>query len=189
MKVRLAHVTNSSSSSFVCQICHYAAEGYDCSPEDLGMVQCKNLHLFCEEEELTPTQDQLEKYLEQLKETYRESCIFVEREDDFINGKIKNIEVYDETYDERLKASCYCPICNFNVILQKDIMRYLKAKYRVKNEKVMKYIRAKDKSRNNFYDSEYIKYVCEENNLNPVDFADIWKVQFKTYEEFDKYCE
>jgi hypothetical protein len=48
MKIRNGFVSNSSSSSFVCQICSASKTGFDCSAEELGFVVCENDHTFCE---------------------------------------------------------------------------------------------------------------------------------------------
>lgn len=49
MKFRNGFVTNSSSSSFICQICGYVTGGYNYSLEDVGFVECVNGHEFCQE--------------------------------------------------------------------------------------------------------------------------------------------
>lgn len=50
MKKRLSFVSNSSSSSFVCEVCGRSESGWDASLEEFGMVECENYHVFCEEE-------------------------------------------------------------------------------------------------------------------------------------------
>ena len=50
MKIRKGFVSNSSSSSFVCEICGQAESGYDMGLEEAGMVRCINDHIFCTEE-------------------------------------------------------------------------------------------------------------------------------------------
>jgi len=47
MKIRNGFVSNSSSSSFVCDICGCVAEGYDMSIQEAQMVECENRHTFC----------------------------------------------------------------------------------------------------------------------------------------------
>ena len=47
MKYRKDFVTNSSSSSFVCEICGNVDSGYDCSASELGFAECVNGHCFC----------------------------------------------------------------------------------------------------------------------------------------------
>lgn len=49
MKIRNGFVSNSSSSSFVCEICGATEVGYDVSLSDVGFVECENGHVFCEE--------------------------------------------------------------------------------------------------------------------------------------------
>ena len=50
VKIRNSFVSNSSSSSFICEICNHTEAGWDSSPiEDFGFVRCVNDHTFCEE--------------------------------------------------------------------------------------------------------------------------------------------
>lgn len=47
MKKRLGFVTNSSSSSFICEICDYSTGGWDMCLSDAEMCECENDHQFC----------------------------------------------------------------------------------------------------------------------------------------------
>lgn len=48
MKFRLGFVSNSSSSSFVCDICNETFSGWDASPSDFdGVRECQNGHIIC----------------------------------------------------------------------------------------------------------------------------------------------
>jgi len=47
MKIRDGFVSNSSSSSFVCEVCSEAHETWDGSLSDIGMCECQNGHVFC----------------------------------------------------------------------------------------------------------------------------------------------
>lgn len=47
MKIRKGFVSNSSSSSFVCEICNRTETGFDWSLSDADMVECENYHTFC----------------------------------------------------------------------------------------------------------------------------------------------
>jgi hypothetical protein len=48
MKYRLDYVTNSSSSSFVCDVCGSVEAGYDLGMSDCGMSECVKGHTFCD---------------------------------------------------------------------------------------------------------------------------------------------
>ena len=48
MKIRTGFVSNSSSSSFICEICNRTEIGWDGnSLSDFDMVRCVNEHTFC----------------------------------------------------------------------------------------------------------------------------------------------
>ena len=49
MKIRLGFVSNSSSSSFVCDVCGREDSGYDLGLEEAGMKECENGHTFCDD--------------------------------------------------------------------------------------------------------------------------------------------
>ncbi len=50
MKIRKGFVSNSSSSSFVCDVCGDSETGFDCSWSELGFYQCEYGHYLCEDE-------------------------------------------------------------------------------------------------------------------------------------------
>lgn len=47
MKVRIGFVANSSSSSYVCDVCGVVEGGYDSTPSDFDMIGCDGGHLIC----------------------------------------------------------------------------------------------------------------------------------------------
>lgn len=49
MKTRFGFVSNSSSSSFICEICNHTEVGFDACLEDFGFAQCVHEHIICEE--------------------------------------------------------------------------------------------------------------------------------------------
>jgi len=58
MKVRLGFVSNSSSSSFVCEVCGDTFESYDKGIAHFSLVMCEDHdHLFCEAHRINPEQD------------------------------------------------------------------------------------------------------------------------------------
>lgn len=52
MKIRHGFVSNSSSSSFVCDVCGETFHGYDSSLEDFELFECVNGHTVCIEHTL-----------------------------------------------------------------------------------------------------------------------------------------
>lgn len=46
MKIRNGFVSNSSSSSFICNVCGEAESGYDESMQDLGIQMCEHEHYY-----------------------------------------------------------------------------------------------------------------------------------------------
>jgi hypothetical protein len=57
MKIRSGFVSNSSSSSYVCEICYTAHESWDCGLSEFGMCECTNGHLICLEHLLFDTNE------------------------------------------------------------------------------------------------------------------------------------
>jgi len=47
MKIRNGFVSNSSSSSFVCDVCGAVESGWDACLSDFDMDRCENDHIFC----------------------------------------------------------------------------------------------------------------------------------------------
>ena len=52
MKVRSGFVSNSSTSSFICEICGENVTGMDISYDDADMFMCHNGHVMCTEHAL-----------------------------------------------------------------------------------------------------------------------------------------
>ena len=52
MKFRSTFVTNSSSSSYVCEICGRTESGWDLGLSECEMMECINGHVFCCDEAL-----------------------------------------------------------------------------------------------------------------------------------------
>jgi hypothetical protein len=53
MKIRKYFVSNSSSSSYICDVCGHEESGWDLGLSDADMVECEHGHIFCVDHALT----------------------------------------------------------------------------------------------------------------------------------------
>jgi hypothetical protein len=159
MKIRNGFVSNSSSSSFVCDVCGETESGMDASAHDFDMETCSNGHTFCNDhcKELPKPNpnsiradiinqinsatwlnvNQRQKELDELKEVGDEDIE----------------EFYKDNYSDDGVPACQCPICSMIVVSDSDGYAYLKKKH----------------------------------SLKKADVLDMIRVEFKTYDEFKKY--
>jgi len=134
MKIRSGFVSNSSSSSFICDICGGDESGWDLCLEDAEMFECENghtLHDGCAKDK------ELEKYLE--------NCRDEEIEDPKNLGEyIKNPDFNEEG---RYQApSKFCPICNFKEIIDGEGLSYLLNKQGISRKDLVTEIKEKFES-------------------------------------------
>lgn len=122
MKIRKGFVSNSSSSSFVCNACGETASGWDMDLSEAGMRECENGHTYCISHE---TKDFPELTVEEKREvlaTYSKK--YENADDDDVNDEYDAGEYdYDRRYYE--SPSEICPCCNLEKVTQKDLLNYL----------------------------------------------------------------
>lgn len=190
MKYRKDFVTNSSSSSFVCEICGESESGYDLCLDDVGMCECVNYHVFCTEHML-PYESSLtrEEMFDALVEaSNRNSDIDL----DVISGA--DLDEMREYYFKYIASDGgyydvpeeVCPICQFVEYSDHDMAKYLEKKYGVSRDEVFAEIKKLNKRRQKLYDFEYIAEVCKRFDLEPAKIAAGWKDEFGTYKNFAK---
>lgn len=158
MKLRSDFVTNSSSSSFLCEICGYETSGYDMSYRDADMYQCVNGHEFCTHHAVELSRDEMLKLILEngwnskwdysLKETVTVPEIELkEMDDDALMAFI--VDSYSEVPEE------VCPICTMQNYNDGDILKYLLKEKDMNEESVFAEIKEKFSTYQEF--KEYLK--------------------------------
>lgn len=193
MKFRKTFVTNSSSSSYVCEICGRTESGWDIGLSECEMMECVNGHVFCCDEALErpSTKDMIQMIMEN------------EWNKDRWDSSIKHRKDY--TYEELLRMNedelwsfcteseyyevpeCVCPICQFIEYSEYDLSAYLLKEYGVSRDEVFAEVKKLNKRRKKLYENEYITYVCKMYDLNPTEIVAGWKEKFGTYSNFQDW--
>ena len=182
MKIRKDFVTNSSSSSYICEICGYNASGYDLDLSECKMNKCVNGHIFCDEHALSIAETKEDLIKSILENEYNHST--EEELNDMNIEELFNIKYYGGHY--RI-PEYMCPICQFIEYSESDLAQYLLKEYQVSRDTVFSEDKKFNKRRKRLYDSEYITYVCQQYNLVPAEIVSSWKDKFGTYANFEAY--
>jgi len=179
MKTRCGFVSNSSTSSFTCDICGEEYSGWDASPgPDYGCVSCENEHGFCE--------SHLEDYKAEMSkiplcehEFDRDTCEFCPE-----CGEPRWDDLSE--YSSYELPSAFCPVCQFVTYAEHEMAAYLEKTRKITRDEVFAKIKEQNRRRRKLYDGEYVTYVCEKFGLTD----DILLKELKdTFCTFDKFAE
>lgn len=203
MKKRNGFVTNSSSTSYVCEISGHKEVFRDSEDHrNYGFYRCDNDHVFLEEfvldvKEECPSADIIK---EKLREYFPHRIKYSERYeksryekllselDSFDDNKLQAL--YEEYVDCWLEGDIreyQCPICQMEVLSQNDLVRYLTKKYGVTQEEAFEDVKKSNKRRQKLYEGEYINYVYKKLGFTEdVVFVQI-KADFADYKKFKEY--
>lgn len=194
MKFRKSFVTNSSSSSYVCEICGRTESGWDLGLGDCEMMECVNGHIFCCDEalEIPSKEEMIKMILENEWNKHRwdyeinacrdfsEEELIVMDEDELWVGFCSESGYYEV-------PECVCPICQFIEYSEYDLSAYLLKEYSVPRDEAFAEVKKFNKRRKKLYENEYITYVCKKHDLNPTEIVAGWKDKFGTYNNFSKW--
>ena len=194
MKFRKDFVTNSSSSSYICEICGYSTSGWDMSLTDADLMECVNGHIFCSEHalELPSKREMIKQIMENEWNKGRWDSKLHECRD----CSEQELELMDE--NELFAEFCsdgghyevpefMCPICQFVEYSEYDLSKYLLKEYKIPRDEVFAEVKQINKRRKKLYENEYITYVCKKFNLVPAEIVNDWKRKFSSYAEFRGY--
>ena len=134
MKIRTGFVSNSSSSSFLCDFCGNEYSGWDARMEDAGMILCENGHTICESHLIEIVKDKAftitkmninDVSFENINE-YIEGEEITEITDDNYERSLDAINIYlDDGCGENKVLPEQCPLCAFNGITDSDLTKSL----------------------------------------------------------------
>ena len=143
MKIRSDFVTNSSSSSFVCEICGSSESGWDMSLSEAEMYQCENGHTFCQYHAKEFTREEMIELIFKLK--LNEEAIYNYETKEY---ETVDKEFFDDKEDEYLfefltkdgygLPASMCPICSMEKAAHHDLLKYLLKKNNLKAEDILK---------------------------------------------------
>lgn len=119
MKIRSGFVSNSSSSSFICEVCGETSSGWDLSYSEAEMCCCKNGHEMCEHH------------------------VLGENTIDFLQDEER--EDYDEDWRYAMPIE-YCPICQLKVLTDHDTIKFLRKVCGMSDEDILREVQNRFKT-------------------------------------------
>jgi len=202
MKIRNGFVSNSSSSSFVCDLCGRSESGWDMCIDDAGMIRCINDHIICENEmtegyefENISREDKIKRLIEEF-ESYKDrdgGTYYQLKSGEFTEEELEGIW---EDYIDEIRAELmyempekYCPICQMHEFVNSDLAGYLQKKTGYTRAVAFAKVKEANKRRKKLYDNEYIMYALQEAGLDMVNVVNEIRENFSTYKSFKEYIQ
>lgn len=148
MKIRNGFVSNSSSSSFICDVCGTVESGMDASPRDFDMEQCCNGHTFCNNhaEGLSKIKpNDLREIIKSKIASNKWSSVESKKEqyEELKNTDNEDLQdLYDNNYSDDGVSECQCPICSMVALRDYDGYMYLKKKFNLTDSNILNEIKS-----------------------------------------------
>lgn len=167
MKLRMGFVSNSSSSSFVCDVSGEVESGWDLSLSDCDYYQCESGHTFAGCYLLSPTitvdefiewfyasSFNYNRYRNEYTDTKERIAQVLTDNEVFDKTSIGNmVELFVETGEYRYSVSHHqCPICSMKNVRDEDMLGYLLKKVGGNRSDVANEIRDRFKTYTSFKD-------------------------------------
>lgn len=155
MKTRNGFVSNSSSSSFICNYCGELFSGYDAGKSDFGLVECINGHTICDSHVEYKDNDEhkrllLQDYINHNSSTKSEweretveKCRELLQKSEFSSDDEEYID--DTLMDVRI-TTAECPLCNLSKIKTDTTLLYISKINNINIENINKEIKEKFKT-------------------------------------------
>lgn len=159
MKIRNGFVSNSSSSSFTCDVCGATESGMDVSLSDIQMSQCVNGHTFCDDHmtKKLGEADFPEALFDRIEghQSYEKALWALVKDMPHDQSLIDKVtEVEGEDYIEDLKEelasesryempASVCPCCTFEALADRDGVAYFLASLGKTKEQVLAEMKGK----------------------------------------------
>ena len=151
MKIRQGFVSNSSSSSFTCDICGDVSDGYDLDMEEAGVYECVNGHCFCEDHmngKIEIDMVAVKKFcLENAGQGYSKEEVLEMKNDELVDFATE----WDYLCDDRYSCPAEkCPICSFLNVNVNEAYMFLLHRISLSEEQLLKDIKEQFKDYDTF---------------------------------------
>lgn len=178
MKIRKGFISNSSSSSFICDVCGDNQSGWDLSIRDAGMYRCENDHTFCDTHKEKPTEEAATKWInsggygaKSYNEWYSNAKEDGEIDEDFSNVELVTMFAFEDCNNDPDEVpSVFCPICGMKHVTDGELLLYLLKKSGISKQEVVAEIKSRFNDYRDFYAELFSKTAEPAQGISQDDF-------------------